>query len=162
MHYVFVYGTLRSGQKYHSLVKKFVVTVKPAFVQGRLYHLREGYPALVLARDLPRAEADGPQPAGGDNGRTVRVAVAVTRVRGDLLGFADLKPVLPILDELEDYYGPGDPRNLYERVTVWAAAGGGRRVRSLVYAFPSGKLGWLERHAIPIPGGDWVKWKAGR
>ncbi|MFC4766659.1 gamma-glutamylcyclotransferase family protein [Effusibacillus consociatus] len=137
MKYVFVYGTLRPGQKYHHLIEKFVEKTIPAFVKGRLYHLREGYPALLLERDLSSS-------------------VEIVPVRGDLLGFTELDPVLPILDELEDYFGPRDPRNMYERVTTLAITSDQSAISSTVYVFSGEKLDWLERNAVPIPTGDWV------
>jgi gamma-glutamylcyclotransferase (GGCT)/AIG2-like uncharacterized protein YtfP len=135
---VFVYGTLRPGQKYHYLIEKHVVKAVPAFAEGKLYHLLEGYPALLLEKRAAQAE----------NGM---------RIRGDLLEISDLGKVLPILDELEDYYGPGDPRNLYERITLPVFTGDGTAMSGIAYVFPSEKAEWLERNAIAIPSGDWIQ-----
>lgn len=143
MNRVFVYGTLRPGQRYHKRIERFIVRAEPAFVTGRLYHLPQGYPALVLERDIGCKLNSG-------------------CVAGDLLEFESLEAVLPILDELEDYYGAGDPRNLYERVTVSARTKRGSRFSAMVYVFAGNQLNWLERHAIPVPEGDWVRWRTER
>lgn len=140
MNWVFVYGTLRPGQKYHHLIERYVAKAEAAYVPGRLYHLEEGYPALVLADHLPQLEKSG-------------------MVRGDLLGIAEWDKALPILDELEDYYGPGDPRNLYERQIISVRTADDNTVTSTVYVFSADKERWLNQNAIPVPEGDWVRWK---
>lgn len=80
MEAVFVYGTLKRGERNHGLVARLVRRVLPGYVEGfALYHLPAGrgrpyaYPAMV--------------PGEG-------------RVRGEVLF---LPPeALPLLDELED------------------------------------------------------------
>lgn len=103
----------------------------------------EGYPALVLAKDLP---------GGMDS----------VDVRGELLGVDEQDKVLAILDELEDYYGPNDPRNLYERKSVTVLTRSGIPKECYIYVFVPGKLQWLEQNAMPIPRGDWVTWRRNR
>ncbi|BCJ86776.1 gamma-glutamylcyclotransferase family protein [Effusibacillus dendaii] len=139
MNSVFVYGTLRPGQRYHKLIEAYVKHSVSATLSGRLYHLPEGYPALVLASDQSHGKRNGP-------------------VRGELLYFSEIAQVLPILDELEDYYSPNDPRNLYERVNVSVVTVRGHSASCMVYLFTPDKLPELERRAVHIPNGDWVQW----
>ena len=124
-YHVFVYGTLLRGEANHALLRGAELLSAEARVRGALYDTGEGYPALVLD------ENDG-------------------TVAGEI--YAVDRRTLRLLDELEDYFGPGDPRNLYERVeTAAAAPDGGRRV--LVYVFPAARAAGLHR----IAGGDWRK-----
>ncbi|MGQ9872520.1 gamma-glutamylcyclotransferase family protein [Leptodesmis sp.] len=45
---VFVYGTLKPGEVKHSLCVNQAAAPYPAIVQGQLYHLPLGYPAMTL------------------------------------------------------------------------------------------------------------------
>ncbi|WP_008317039.1 gamma-glutamylcyclotransferase [Leptolyngbya sp. PCC 6406] len=48
MHQVFVYGTLKPGEAFHDrYCAPYLEATCPAQVQGRLYHLPQGYPALT-------------------------------------------------------------------------------------------------------------------
>jgi gamma-glutamylcyclotransferase (GGCT)/AIG2-like uncharacterized protein YtfP len=89
---LFVYGTLRSGGSNHSIFERGVLDVTPATTNGALYHLRAGYPALVLDR------ADV--------------------VYGELLTFRDPAAALARSDALED--ARPDGRGQYLRVRVEA------------------------------------------
>ncbi|MDF5711410.1 MAG: gamma-glutamylcyclotransferase [Nostoc sp. S4] len=89
---VFVYGTLKLGEaNYKRYCAGKVVDVKKAFVQGKLFALPMGYPAMTL----------------GDS-----------QVYGYLLSFP--KPaILNQLDVLEDYHPTREiSENLYNRKTV--------------------------------------------
>jgi len=87
---IFVYGTLKPGEKNYQLYCANTVTaVQEAIAYGKLYDLPMGYPAAIFP--------------------------AAYLVRGYLLAFTDTR-VLQSLDELEDY----DPNQLisqnhYER-----------------------------------------------
>ncbi|WP_038055747.1 gamma-glutamylcyclotransferase family protein [Thermus amyloliquefaciens] len=82
MEAVFVYGTLRRGQRNHPLVEGWVVKVLPGHVEGfRLFHLAEG-------RDRPYPYP-GMVPGEG-------------RVYGEVLVLPE--EVLPLLDQLEEEY----------------------------------------------------------
>jgi gamma-glutamylcyclotransferase (GGCT)/AIG2-like uncharacterized protein YtfP len=51
---LFVYGTLKPGYRpYQHFCAATVITVQAAIVQGQLYHLPLGYPALTLAGSQP-------------------------------------------------------------------------------------------------------------
>ncbi|MEH2250112.1 gamma-glutamylcyclotransferase family protein [Nostoc sp.] len=89
---VFVYGTLKPGEaNYKRYCAGKVVNVKRAFVQGKLFALSMGYPAMTL----------------GDS-----------QVYGYLLSFPNPK-ILNQLDVLEDYQPNRQmPENLYNRQII--------------------------------------------
>ncbi|BDI14745.1 gamma-glutamylcyclotransferase [Nostoc cf. commune SO-36] len=89
---VFVYGTLKPGEtNYQRYCAGKVVDVKRVFVQGKLFALPMGYPAMTL----------------GDS-----------QVHGYLLSFSDPR-ILNELDVLEDYQpNRQTPENLYNRQII--------------------------------------------
>ncbi|WP_373524897.1 gamma-glutamylcyclotransferase [Nostoc sp.] len=89
---VFVYGTLKPGEvNYKKYCADKVVDVKRAFVQGRLFALPMGYPAMTLGN---------------------------RQVHGYLLYFSNQK-ILNELDVLEDYQPTRQPpENLYNRQII--------------------------------------------
>ncbi|PSN17164.1 hypothetical protein C7271_19195 [filamentous cyanobacterium CCP5] len=89
--HVFVYGTLKPGERaYPIFCQPYVLKAQPALVQGRLYALPEGYPAMT-------------QEPGW--------------VQGYRLGFGD-RAVLNALDEFEDYFPNHPEASLYQRLTI--------------------------------------------
>ncbi|RPK84909.1 MULTISPECIES: gamma-glutamylcyclotransferase family protein [Streptomyces] len=134
----FVYGTLLPGEPNHDL-----------FLRGRT---RGERPAV-----LPRALLyDGPgYPYAIDGHGRVHgtLLVAAPGVYGELLG---------LLDHLEEYLGPGHPRNLYERVVrevelpAQEAPGGGEAVRAWVYLAATAVTRSLRTGGVLIPGGRWA------
>lgn len=92
---VFAYGTLMTGEANHGVASPHLLSVEPGAVGGRLYDAG-AYPALVV---------------GGEEGEAGR-----SIVRGEWLTVTEAG--LLAMDELEEYFGPGDPRNDYERVLV--------------------------------------------
>jgi len=123
---LFVYGTLRRGEVNHGLLGASRCQSLLAWVPGSLVDTGQGYPAMT----------EGPGLACGE----------IYRIGGETLARTDV---------LEDYYGPGDPRNLYERVETIAWTDRGE-TRVLVYVsdrFPSGAA---------IPFGDWKLYRMTR
>lgn len=135
---VFVYGTLKRGHRNHDRYCVGVVAVEPACLAGRLYHLPQGYPMLVIpaAQVLALGSADGiadarrqkalsdvqRRPQRADDGKSRRL------IQGELLTFDDPGPRLVALDGLEGY----SPRTA-----------GGEYQRALVeLAEPAGELAW--------------------
>ncbi|MGI0486085.1 gamma-glutamylcyclotransferase family protein [Pantanalinema rosaneae CENA516] len=49
--HLFVYGTLQPGERNYRVCEAYVVASQPAIVQGCLYQLPFGYPALTLEGD---------------------------------------------------------------------------------------------------------------
>ncbi|WP_281885092.1 gamma-glutamylcyclotransferase [Paenibacillus sp. YYML68] len=92
---VFVYGTLLTGESNHHVVASYVRSVRPGVVHGSLYDVG-AYPALVQEHSA--------------SGRMVE---------GEWLLVEDAG--LIAMDELEEYYGPGQS-NDYERVWIRDAA----------------------------------------
>lgn len=86
---VFVYGTLKPGERNYQFYCAQAVEVVEAIAYGKLYDLPMGYPAAVFTESY--------------------------FVRGYLLAFSQIA-VLQSLDQLEDYY-PSRPKNqnLYQR-----------------------------------------------
>lgn len=86
---IFVYGTLLKGcRNYERYLKDHVFSIQDGYVKGILYTIKgKDYPALLHGERM---------------------------IHGEIL---DIEPsVLPILDELEGYYGINDPRNEYEKI----------------------------------------------
>lgn len=129
---VFVYGTLRPGGWYHSLISSFVKAIEPGWLDGMaLFHVRERYPGIV------RGEG---------------------HVLGELLTLDPdrLTLAISLLDELEEYYGPGDPRNEYERELVTVRKESGELTQAWVYRW-LGPVAGCPR----VPDGDWLHyWNA--
>ncbi|USG67255.1 gamma-glutamylcyclotransferase [Brevibacillus ruminantium] len=128
---VFVYGTLLPGfLNYERYVKPYPHTIQPATVQGCLYHLPAGYPGLVLSK--------------------------TATVKGALLFFAAdrYEEAIAGMDELEDYFGPDDPRNEYEReLTTAVLPEGAGEVLSYHYRYS--KESYAVKRGREVPAGDW-------
>lgn len=124
--YIFVYGTLMSGFGNHKrYLEGRILNTERATVQGELFHLRYGFPAL----------AQGPG-----------------RVAGELIMVKDLESLLPELDELEDYFGPGKD-NMYERVSLEVVTESGKKITAYTYRYA--RLKELVKIGIRVKGGDW-------
>lgn len=123
---VFVYGTLMTGMAAHAKIAPYVLAVQPAVVAGRLVHLAAGYPML-----LPGAEP----------------------VQGELLLLQPRREALAVMDEWEDYHGPGSD-NGYERELCQVDAAEGE-VEAWVYRCPENKVKWAEGCGTPVQDGNW-------
>ncbi|MFD0666086.1 gamma-glutamylcyclotransferase family protein [Ramlibacter sp. MAHUQ-53] len=134
----FVYGTLLRGEPNHRVIARLgLAGVRAARVRGRLFDTGEGYPAMLAPLE-PRAGQGGDAPAQGAG-----------VVAGELMVPADLAAALRDLDALEEFFGPGDPHNLYERREVEADTGEGAPVRAWAYLYVG------TARLVPIPSGDW-------
>lgn len=91
---LFVYGSLRRGEFNHGLLGASKCEALLATLPGSLYDTGRGYPAM----------------AEGEGGAAAQAGI----VCGEIYRIDE--ETLARVDDLEDYYGPGDPRNLYERV----------------------------------------------
>ncbi|MCX5382628.1 gamma-glutamylcyclotransferase family protein [Streptomyces sp. NBC_00083] len=132
----FVYGTLRPGERYHRrFLRGRTVGERPALLPGAVLYDGPGYPYATA----------GP---GTVTGALIEVAPAE---HGELLG---------ALDELEEYIGPGHPRNLYDRVAREVAVQGAA-VLAWVYLAAPRLARELLAGGAPIPGGDWLSRPAG-
>ncbi|AKG33424.1 gamma-glutamylcyclotransferase family protein [Paenibacillus durus] len=119
MELVFVYGTLRQGEENHHLMDNARLVALIAWTRGILMDTRRGYPAMV------------------EEGSGV--------VAGELY---EVTPEMMIrLDELEDFHGPGNPANEYERIRTEVTTDSGKR-EAWVYVY-------RERKHDVIDQGDW-------
>ena len=149
---VFVYGTLKRGQRNHERFCRGSLAAREATVRGRLYDLPFGFPALVVPGEAIRATgtrdylADTklqertqtePQEASPDWGA----------VQGELLTFDDPKKRLSALDSLEGFR-PGE-ESFYERVLVpTTLAETGTTLLAWAYAIEVVSV-------VYLPGGRW-------
>jgi gamma-glutamylcyclotransferase (GGCT)/AIG2-like uncharacterized protein YtfP len=149
---VFVYGTLKRGQRNHERFCREALAVREATVRGRLYNLPYGFPALVVpkvdvqatgttdylfdARARSQAQT-GPQEVFPD----------WDMVYGELLTFDDPEKRLPDLDALEGFH-PGKS-GFYRRVLVpTTLAATGTVIFAWTYAIESAS-------GVYLPGGRW-------
>ena len=90
---IFVYGSLKQGEPLYFLegIKDLRLEIFPARVQGGLLYNLGLFPGMILKSN-----------AGV--------------VIGEIQRFRQIETVLGILDEVEEYYGEGNPNNLYRRV----------------------------------------------
>lgn len=126
---VFVYGTLRRGQKYHELIAGKIKSMQNATARGILYDLPCGYPAMISGEGA---------------------------VCGELFELDDAEEALTVLDELEDYHGPGKV-NEYERVQITVVAEDGTAKSCYAYVYPEERRAWLEKNGMRVSSGDWIR-----
>ncbi|GGR75139.1 gamma-glutamylcyclotransferase [Streptomyces aureoverticillatus] len=129
---VFVYGTLRPGERNHAAyLRGRITSTTPARLPHTVLYAGPGYPYAV---ETPEA----------------------TQVDGDLItpDPTAYETLLAALDHLEDY-SPGDPRNLYERVAREVTCEDGTRTRAWVYVAAPRLAARLRATGSPLPGGRW-------
>jgi gamma-glutamylcyclotransferase (GGCT)/AIG2-like uncharacterized protein YtfP len=107
-HLVFVYGTLRKGEKYSYYLNEAECLEENCTIEGQLYDTGWGYPALLL------------------EGSKIPVKGELYRVTTEQL---------IELDKLEDYEENGT-NNLYERITVKVTTENGEQ-EAIVYVMNS-------------------------
>ena len=119
---LFVYGTLKRGQRNHERFCQGLISVQEATVRGRLYELPVGFPALVVPEADVRATgtmnylADAEAAARYNKVEASEIPSSWDTVQGELLVFDDPEERLPILDDLEGFR-PGK-KSFYRRVLV--------------------------------------------
>lgn len=130
---VFVYGTLRAGERNRSLVADAARTA-PAWLDGHALHGHGlSHPYVT--------------PAPG------------ARVRGELVWPADggAGELLARLDRLEGFAGDGDPANHYDRVVRTCRLDDGARVDAWVYlAGPEARRRLAGGPDRTVGSGDWA------
>ena len=145
---VFVYGTLKRGERNHVRFCRGVLRVREATVRGCLYDLPFGFPALVVPEESILITGTADYPADAERHRFAVPGTAPIRgkaVHGELLTFDDPLERLPALDGLEGFR-PGE-KTLYRRILIPVRAGD-EALPAWVYAveLPSGEH---------LPGGRW-------
>ncbi|HIK10613.1 MAG TPA: gamma-glutamylcyclotransferase [Oscillatoriaceae cyanobacterium M33_DOE_052] len=126
---VFVYGTLKPGERYHhSYCSGLVISNQPANARGKLYHLKKrGYPAMTEGED---------------------------KVRGFVLSFPE-SAILLKMDELENYKpGRSPEENEYDRrqIEVFHPLGDSM---GLVWAYVMSPKLVRELDGVDMPDGWW-------
>lgn len=149
---LFVYGTLKRGQRNHEHFCRGVLAAGEATVRGRLYDLPYGFPALVVPKEDVRATGTTDYLADAEKqhstGARPREAYPDwDMVYGELLAFDDPEERLPALDGLEGFR-PGE-ESFYERVLVPATlTQTGATVLAWAYVIESA-------NGVYLPGGRW-------
>jgi gamma-glutamylcyclotransferase (GGCT)/AIG2-like uncharacterized protein YtfP len=117
---IFVYGTLKRGQRNHERFCRRALATREATVRGWLYELPYGYPALVVPEEevWVTGTRDYLSDAQEQHRATPRSEASSLRptVYGEVLTFDDTAERLPLIDGLEGFR-PGE-ESLYERVLV--------------------------------------------
>jgi len=147
---MFFYGTLKRGGYNHPYCRGGLMTAG-ASIEGLLYDLPEGYPAIVVPEDTVLAVGtDDPLRDAHEANALTRSGLAepgTTAVHGELYTFDDPKERLPLLDELEDFF-PKDPSSPYRRVLVPVRPDGGGVTLAWAYAA-------RRPRGTHLPGGRW-------
>lgn len=103
----FVYGTLMEGfENYRIYLEGKVKAIRKATVEGIIYHLPEGYPAMLPGRGW---------------------------VKGEVIEVTDSE-ILEEIDLLEEYRGDGE-ENLYDRLLVEAKTERGEKISCWTYFY---------------------------
>lgn len=149
---LFVYGTLKRGQRNHERFCQGLDTAQEATVRGRLYELPYGFPALVVpeadvlasgtANYLTDVKTQNHTRAGPQGS-----LLGWDAIYGELFTFNDPEERLPAFDDLEGFR-PGE-KSLYERVLVPAT------LSETNTALPAWVYVAESPSGIYLPGGRW-------
>jgi len=146
---VFVYGTLKRGQRNFARYCQGAVAIEPAVARGWLYALPQGYPMLdvpledVLALGTADALADAqrqlapPTSAGLVSLGPADASRPFGLAKGELITFDDPGPRLRALDRLEAYQ-PSAQSGEYWRALVQLVEPAG--ALAWTYIAPGGRL----------------------
>jgi len=126
--YVFVYGTLMHDMVNFGLIAPYVEEISNGEINGELYHLIEGFPALVTN------ETSG-------------------IIKGELMKINHIPVAIKALDKLEGFHKSGHPKNLYERVTCQVKTIQGEFIEAFVYIWARPEI--LPNIGIKVDCGDW-------
>ncbi|WP_320128585.1 gamma-glutamylcyclotransferase family protein [uncultured Sphaerochaeta sp.] len=127
---LFVYGSLLEGFfNYEKTLVGQVISCVPAKVRGKLFHqCKKGYPALIPGEDW---------------------------VFGELLELSHIEKTLPLIDEVEEYFGK-DKENEYDRIlTNVFALTDNTWIEAHLYWYGLQDLGTKQNPVVYLPTGDW-------
>nr|BCJ78234.1 gamma-L-glutamyl-butirosin B gamma-glutamyl cyclotransferase [Niallia circulans] len=122
---LFVYGTLREGENNHKYMKDAALLSGQASITGTLVDTGSGYPGLLLENELVTGE-----------------------------WYEVSEEMLERIDKLEEYFGPGDGRNLFERIECQVRTGGGIQTG---WTYVYNRDDYLEKRFS-----DWKRYRAQR
>lgn len=132
---LFVYGSLCNGMAHFPKIQQYVSSIEEAFVVGKVYMLRVGYPVVIVSGD--------PQTSSGD-----LIPGQILEIQGsELLGH--------LLDEFHGCSMLQPEKGLHFRKQIQAQIqkqGEQISVACDVYSLNPSKL---PKDAVQIPGGDW-------
>lgn len=146
---VFVYGTLKRGQRNHDHYCRDTADISPATTVGQLFELPFGFPGIRVPDTAIHATGSADYPADARMHHAIAPPPETPEapwslVRGELLTFPDANS-LSRLDALEGY-APGE-KGLYLRVLIPVTA---RKKTCLAWAYA------LTREAgSRLPDGRW-------
>jgi gamma-glutamylcyclotransferase (GGCT)/AIG2-like uncharacterized protein YtfP len=128
---VFVYGTLMRGEcRHHYIERARPRSIRTTIAGGRLFDFGE-YPGLVF-------DSRG----------------AGRRVRGELIAFEEIEPVLAVLDRVEGVSPVPSPEDEYRRVVAEVEIPGDGPADAWIYIANRVPPG-----ARPIRSGNWRLWR---
>lgn len=134
---VFVYGTLRTGLgNYQRILDGNTLHEEPATLAGATMRDAGGCPFVSL---------DGTGTVTGEVMYLDPETLAVTMSR---------------LDRLESYFGPGNPKNMYDRVQVEVTLADGSIITAYTYVTGRSMRRWARDMPI-IDSGDWKNRRVG-
>lgn len=128
---MFVYGTLMKGfYNYDKALVGQEASMVPARTRGKVFHMvNRGYPAMK--------QGDG-------------------WVYGELVELKDFAAVIDIMDDIEGYHGPEDPRNEYARLLLPVEnLESGETEEAYVYYYVPDDLGTPGNPVIELEHGSW-------
>ena len=119
---LFVYGTLKRGFWNHDRFCAQAISIEPATVWGRLYHLAAGFPALEVSENTILAQSTNDPLADANTQARIpfqgfgKPAGDWDLVHGELVTFTDPLHDLPPINRLEGFR-PVE-HSMYQRVMV--------------------------------------------
>ncbi len=143
---VFVYGTLKRGERNHARYCRTAISIEPASVWGRLFFLTAGYPMLevpatsilAIGTSDPRADLTTQMQYGGQPRNEIWLATDDWEpIEGEIISFAEDFSPLQRLDCLEDFR-PDDATSTYLRVLVQLVESSAPT--AWTYVAPNGRL----------------------
>jgi gamma-glutamylcyclotransferase (GGCT)/AIG2-like uncharacterized protein YtfP len=149
---MFVYGTLKRGERNHERFCNGALRVEDGAVRGEVYDLPQfDYPELVVPEESVRAFGTDDPAADAALQERLTCGAALTLegplVSGEILYFDDAGSCLPAIDRLEGF-DPADASSHYRRVLLPVEPDEGRALLAWAYAVrePSGTY---------LPDGKW-------
>jgi gamma-glutamylcyclotransferase (GGCT)/AIG2-like uncharacterized protein YtfP len=154
---MFVYGTLKRGERNHERFCSGAFRVEEGAVRGELYDLPLfGYPELIVPEES--VHAFGTKDPAGDAEPQERLAPGYPLplegplVFGEILFFDDAVSRLPAIDLLEGF-DPADPSSHYRRVLLPVEPKEGRALLAWAYVVREATGTYLPDGTWPPQGG---------